>query len=623
MRAAAKGGVSAVKTPELRPIFTKRPAAGGFHLNPGLGPRYLLKGEGAEKGAKLVCFRVDAKAEAEDVALVGRLRARLGKEKGDQLSDADARYLVNALRRAPSIGARTVELLLHLAELATLEKPERWQEIFDTLKKKCDLDAHLPPEKVVTALHRIADSLSMYRKLDSDAVTKLLALGTVRGIPTIPERRALETVRRLHPMTVEASKTFATRLRDIPLAEPKPWTFLFYMASENDLEPFAIKDVNDMERAFGDIAKIANVVVLADGGVVSKEDEDLGPAPERNWSGKSRLLLISEDEGPGDGAIVSRTIPVPEDTDLGALLKKGRGELNLGKGETLKAVVDFVQNGVPSDHFFFSVWSHGLAWKGIAEDNERGRSDLIRPHEMAEALSDLKQPIDVMGFDACLMANSGVAMLLSKLGVKYMIGSEELLDATGWGYEKVFRGFADRTEGDGKLTPESLAHTLVDVASGTTLSAVRLDDAGAIWSKLDALGEALLAAGGRANEEIQTLIAELPRYGSFGVDASEEDQALGDENVVDVIYLCKRLEETFGADSDIGKAATALRETTEAATHYKNEASESYPGIEDRSYGLTTYLPRTGEEFATHYLGRGAVWKDAAPKWIELLKQKA
>lgn len=622
MRTAVKGGESGVKLLKVRPIAEKdRPPAEGLSLPSGMAPRYLPARDA--DGANLVCFRVDAKAEAEDAALVQRLRKRLGKEKGDEISDADARYLVNALRRAPAIGARTVQLLLHLAQLATLERPERWQEIFDTLKKKCDLDAHLPPEKIVTALHRIADNLSKYRKLDADAVAKLLALGTVRGVPTIPVRRALESVRRLHPMTVEASKTFASRLSELPFAEPKPWTFLFYVASENNLEPYAVEDINDMERAFGEIAKFANVVVLADGGVVSKEDEDLGPAPERNWSGKSRLLLISEDSGPGDEAIVSRSIPVPEDTDLGALLKKGKGELNLGKGETLKAVVDFVQEGIPSDHMFFSVWSHGLAWKGVAEDDQRGGKDLIRPHEMVAALSDLKQPIDVMGFDACLMANSGVGFLLSSLGVKYMIGSEELLDATGWGYANVFRGFAEAAGADGELSPERLAHTLVDVANGTTLSAVRLDDAEAIWSKLDGLGEALLAEGGRTNEKIQTLLEELPRYGSFGVDASEEEKALGDENVVDVIHLCNRLEETFGADSDIGKAAVALRETTADATHYKNQPSESYPGIEDRSYGLTTYLPRTGDEFAKNYLGRGAVWRDAAPKWIELLKQKA
>ncbi|MEQ8977461.1 MAG: clostripain-related cysteine peptidase [Deltaproteobacteria bacterium] len=586
--------------------------------NAQLGPRFLPT---APVASKRSAAQLRAWSASEDLALSSRLRKRLNKKRGDDISTEDAQYLVNALRRAPAIGETTVRLLLSMLEHANLEDPSLWSDMFVAVAKKApDLDTLLPPERIVTVIHELAEKLGKHKKLNDEAVEKLLAFGTLRGVPNIRTRRALEAVRRLHPMTQSAAKTMKTRLDAIPFAPPKPWTFFIYMASENNLEPYAVDDLVDMQQTFEKIAPFANVVVLADGGVVNDEDKTLGPQPANNWSQKTRLLLIEPSEM--EGHVMSRAIPVPVDTPLGELMQQNKGDLNLGSPDTLRKSIDFVQKGIPSDHMFFSVWSHGLAWKGIAEDENAGRgSDMLRPHELIDALGDLEHPPAVMGFDACLMANSGVSALLEELGSEYMIGSQELLDAEGWGYHRVFEGLAKAEKKAGKLTPEALAHTIVDVAHGTTLSAMKLSESTKVWAGLDKLGEALNAIGGRSNPEVQQILESLPRYGSYGVDASEEDKAQGDEDVVDVIHMCKQLEAAFPR-SDIAKAAKKLRETTADATHFKNMPSKSYPGIENYSHGLTTYLPRTGDVFKSHYLGKGAVWKHRAPSWIALLKQK-
>ncbi len=609
------------QTPAIQGLKTPKKRAGGSKQNPGMASRHLPAGTPAKGNA--VSFRAQQKAEAADVALAAKLRKRLGKEKGEQISAKDARYLLNQLKRADSIGAKTTQLLLHLLEHATLEEPQTWRAIFKAIQGRDDiLENSLTPPKLASSLHALAGKFSSYKKLGAEEVQKLLALGTLRGIPKIEVRRALESIRRLHPSTQAADKLFATELAKIPIAPPKPWTFMIYMASENNLESYAVGDLNAMEQTFAKIAEFANVIVVADGGVVSEEDESTGPAPEVNWSSKTRLLLIEPDDGPKDGAVISKEIPVPHDSPLGELMAKGKGELNMGSGKTLEATVDFVQAAAQSDNFFLNFWSHGLAWKGIGEDTGHYGGDMLRPHELASALGGLERPIDVVGFDACLMANSGMGFLLSELGVQHMVGSQELLDATGWGYDKVFNAFAEAFEKSGELTPQALSDTIVDAASATTISSMRLDSAPKLWGGLDKLGEALMAEGGRNNAQIQGIIEALPRYGTFGVDASEEDKARGDEELVDVILLCQQLESEFGGTSDIGKAAKALRELTEGATHFKNEPSESYPDIENRSFGLTTYLPKTAEAFDSQYIGKGAIWKTAAPTWIKLLKQK-
>lgn len=576
------------------------------------------------KSGGVALFKAAEVSAQADIELATKLRKYLSKSTGDVLSDTQVAYLVKNLKAAPKVGEKTVQLLLHLLEHARAKDPGAWRKLFGALQKHAaPLRSILTVERTVTVLHNLAGKLGAHGKIGIEDANKLMALGLLQEIPDLDVRRALEDVRRFYPITKSASELMGITLRATPIAPPKPWTFFFYMASENNLEPYALKDVNDMERAISKIAKFANVVVLTDGGLVSKDDEDLGPVPAKAWPSRTRLLLIEPEEGPADEAIISREIPIPHDHPLGLRFQDGKGELNLGAGPTLKASLDFVMDGFPSDSFFMSVWSHGLAWKGAGEDTSTVKDgDLLRPDEIKAALSDLKRSIDVMGFDACLMANSGVGLLLSELGVGYMIGSEELLDATGWGYKTVFESLAKAEAKSGKLTPESLAHTLVDHASGTTLSAVRLADAGAIWDRIEDLGKTLMASGGRANPKLQALFEALPRYGTNGIDpeSGSKEPVDEDEGLVDVVHLCRELKAEFGENSAIGKAAATLEKQTLAATRHKNQPSEYYPGIEDRSHGLTLYLPKEASDFSPKYVGSISPWKDRAPSWVKLIR---
>ncbi len=561
-----------------------------------------------------------AQALAEtDAKLAKQLHTRLTKTRGETISKKDTEYLIRKLKAEKEPGERTAQLLFNLVRNATLEDPSQWAEIFSAVAKGAtELRTILPPDKLAAALQGYASAVTRYGQIRDEDVLKLIALGSVHGIPGMVVRQSLESIRRLNPSTKQAAALFAKELNAIPLAPKKEWTIFVYMASANNLEGWAVGDLQAMEKEFGSIAKVANVVVLADGGAVQKEHEGTGPAPASNWVNRTRLLMIEEDPGPQVGAVVSHEIPVPPECDLGQLLTAGRGKANLGSGHTLKAAIDFVQEGVESDSFFMSTWSHGVAWKGVAEDEE----DFLRPHEITPALSNTKRPIDVMGFDACLMANDAFGNLLSKLGVKYMVGSQELLDASGWGYDNVFKGLAaTAANNDGKLSPEQLAHTIVDSASGTTISAIDLSMSETMWGQLEQLGATLLDAGGRENPDIRRIVKALPRYGSYGVDAPASQRAEGDEQLVDIVQFCEALIEKFNPESEIGKAALQLKQQVGEAAHFKNEASPSYPGIEDYSHGLTTYLPKTGEGFSMQYIGKGAIWKHAVPKWIEFLRQ--
>lgn len=627
--AGPKAAGAAPELPQAAPAAAKTSKKTDSYLGSSAGPVHRSRAphlSAPTKSGGVALFQAKQTSAQADLELATKLRKYLSKAPGDVISGPQAAYLVKNLKSAPQVGEETVQLLLHLLEHARAADPSDWRKIFGALSKHADaLRSILDVERTVSVLHGLAGKLGAYGKIGVEDANKLLALGLLQKIPDLDVRRALEDVRRFYPITKTASELMGATLRATPIAEARPWTFFIYMASENNLEPYALKDVNDMERAIRKLSKLANVVVLTDGGLVSKEDPDVGPVPAKAWPSRTRLLLIEPDDGPSDGAIVSREIPIPHDSPLGQLFGEGKGELNLGAGPTLKHSLDFVMDGLQSDNFFLSVWSHGLAWKGAGEDTSTVKDgDLLRPAELQFALSNPKRPIDVMGFDACLMANSGISLLLSQLGVGHLIGSQELLDATGWGYQKVFEALADAGAKAGMLSPKTLAHTLVDTASGTTLSAVDLANAGAIWDRIEDLGKALLAQGGRKDAKLRKLVEGLPRYGTNGIDpeSSSKEPVDEDEGLVDVVHTCRALQAAYGMGSDIGKAAAALEKQVQAATRYKNEPSEYYPGIEDRSHGLTLYLPKKASDFEPQYVSESAPWKDRAPSWVKLIRGK-
>jgi hypothetical protein len=80
-----------------------------------------------------------------------------------------------------------------------------------------------------------------------------------------------------------------------------------------------------------------------------------------------------------------------------------------------------------------------LAERAILFDDGTGHSlDTLELARVAGVIADfVGQPLELLGMDACLMANLEVAYELRKL-VRYLVASEELVPGHSWPYEKIF-----------------------------------------------------------------------------------------------------------------------------------------------------------------------------------------
>jgi len=117
------------------------------------------------------------------------------------------------------------------------------------------------------------------------------------------------------------------------------------------------------------------------------------------------------------------------------------GELmNMGSPDTLAFFLNFGYEHFPADQYALILWDHGGGpLEGICFDERfvtDGKMDSLSLAELREAFENspvVKEPLEWIGFDACLMGSLEVANLCAPYA-RYMIASQEEEPGMGWDY---------------------------------------------------------------------------------------------------------------------------------------------------------------------------------------------
>ena len=111
---------------------------------------------------------------------------------------------------------------------------------------------------------------------------------------------------------------------------------------------------------------------------------------------------------------------------------------NMGDPETLADFLRFCEDEYPADHTMVVLWNHGGGPFGYGVDSLY-LGDRLTNQELSWAFDQVydrneKNPeLDIIGFDACLMANMEVANELHGFA-RYLLGSEDTEPGDGWDY---------------------------------------------------------------------------------------------------------------------------------------------------------------------------------------------
>ncbi len=343
------------------------------------------------------------------------------------------------------------------------------------------------------------------------------------------------------------------------------WTVLHYSVADNNLEQPMSADVNEL----GEVGST--------GGLQVREYLDRSPD-----YGDDEVL----DQGSWVGA---RTFDIKEGgtTELVADL----GDTDSSDPQTL---ADFIAQGLtdlPADHYALVISDHGGQWNGIGQDETSG-GGLLTLSDLVDGISAGLDgagvdKLDLLGFDACLMAGYEVASAMAPLADR-MVASQESEPGHGWDYT-AFDVAADGSSVDALGSSiidgfESQSEEAGDVA-GVTLSMVDL-------TQMDELDQAL--------EDFSSALAAAPDVSPVVGRAQTEVIAFGkspdpvqDQHLSDLGRLADVLAEEA---PEVAEQADLLTQAVDAMV-VDNFVGSARQG----ATGLSIYLPPTYDLYSADY----------------------
>ena len=134
---------------------------------------------------------------------------------------------------------------------------------------------------------------------------------------------------------------------------------------------------------------------------------------------------------------------------------------NMGAKETFSEFLEYCVKNHPAERTMVILWNHGGGVLGGVAYDENYGLDSLSIAELEEALNAAaaagEKKFDIIGFDACLMANIDTAYAVSPFA-DYMIASQELEPGNGWNYTGIMKALSE----DPQILPEDLGKKICD-----------------------------------------------------------------------------------------------------------------------------------------------------------------
>jgi Clostripain family len=394
-----------------------------------------------------------------------------------------------------------------------------------------------------------------------------------------------------------------TKRAAAPVAD---WTVMVFLNAKNNLEPFSFLNFDQMAK----VGSTDRVNVLVEYG-----------RPKRNYSnqfgGWSKTLRFRVEKG-------------MKPTEAKAI--EDLGQVNMGDGAVLADFVTWARANYPAKRTMLALWDHGQGWrramalnlqasaadlgrvaksrsaarnrlgdalgsleplpddmglhgafKYVSHDEDTG--DKLYNREIQDALASLTkdQPIDVIGFDACLMSMIETAYALRDAGT-VMVGSEELEPGDGWSYDNFLKPLvADPEKMDAAALGSAMVAGYKDYygdRDATTMAATDL-------TRIDKLAGAVSRFATEAQANLTANMAALKR-----ARKACENYAPGyGLNSIDLGRFLDQVAAAPGVDADLARRAKLARAALDA-TIIDSYASAQRQG-RFGSAGLAIYFPAT------------------------------
>lgn len=374
------------------------------------------------------------------------------------------------------------------------------------------------------------------------------------------------------------------------------WTFMVYLAGDNNLQDYGVKDLREMKK----VGSSSNIAITAQFDTMS----DMSTR---------RYYLTSQ------GNVAD---------DIVDLLP----ETNTGDPDNLLDFIEWSVSTYPARNYALVLWNHGSGWKedSIYKSAERigtgdqvtssltrslssrrtsrslfrtsiewfvenpqraiayddSSADFLDNQELREVLSKtctiLGKPLDLLGFDACLMNMIEVAYQLNNLA-RYLTGSQEVEPGEGWPYHRVLAKLVNQPE----ISPEELSILIVKEfaqyyreefpGTSVTQSAISMSKMSDSLNTFDNLAKALTIGGTPSSKR------------RLAFSAMRTAQKFSDPDYFDLLDLVKSFSQTTTDQSIKDAAQQMIEHMSQSETPIL--ANEVVGDSVSKASGLSIYYP--------------------------------
>lgn len=381
-----------------------------------------------------------------------------------------------------------------------------------------------------------------------------------------------------------------------PPGSAREWTFMVYLAGDNNLEDYGRLDLLEMKQV-GSTPQVAIVAQF-----------------DRMQEGTARRYYLRKGEN-------------LEEDEIGPSL----GQTNTGDPHELVRFMTWAMREYPAKRYALILWNHGTGWKeddvyqiakrsgiysprreldlaplvagfvrrakrpvlfsatinailarGIAYDDTS--CDFLDNAEMKQAIRSSLQAVGVeklalLGFDACLMNMLEVAYQVKDLAW-FVAGSEETEPIAGWPYDTILTELAKRPtmEGEG-------------------LSAVIVDEYMRSYGPQDEITQSALDLS--QAREVVLALNDMCKYVLENQDgcelavgrSSRRAQSYSDPDYKDLYDFCRLLNERAGSE-ELKRRTRAVMELLAPSGVGRFVYAEAHRGLRmSRSHGVSIYFP--------------------------------
>lgn len=323
--------------------------------------------------------------------------------------------------------------------------------------------------------------------------------------------------------------TVADTAAETTAVEDGSWAIYWYLCG-SDLESnggFATNDLSELMEV--ELPENVNVVIETGGSAVWQNDLMDAEKLQRWLYNSEGLQLVDE-----------------------------QPSASMGEAQTLADFLAFAKENYPAEKTAVVFWNHGGGSVSGAAFDEIYGYDSLTLDEMYQAFSSVwtpsteKQPLELVGFDTCLMATVDVANTFSDLA-HYLVASEETEPANGWYYSQWVGALAENPSMNGEELGKVICDAYyagceeVGTQDNTTLSLTDLTKVQPLLDAYDTFGAEALAAACTDPGFFSQFGRVAAQSENYGGNTKEQ----GYTNMVDLGHMARQSVDMLGSAQEV------------------------------------------------------------------------